>query len=167
MANLPVEIQHGMLTWCTKDPPKKQGCQEELDHLVTSLPRKIALRILAERCGHADDTLKKFCLKVVANDAVKKAIEMQMARVLKETGVKITAARNRASHWYNELWDLKHKLAKTRHDNCLMGSKEVSETTAQQAVNKVMKKLLATNIRHQHLIAINQEWHTLCQEVST
>ena len=45
-----------------------------------------------------------------------------------------------------------------------MGSKEVSETMAQQAVNKVMKKLLVTNSRRQHMIAINQEWHALCQE---
>ncbi len=61
---------------------------------------------------------------------------------------------------------MKHKLARVKHDNCLMGSKEVSETMAQQAVNKVMKKLLATNSRRQHLITINQEWQNLRQEVT-
>ena len=137
------------------------GCQTELEYRITCLPPEIGYRVLAARCDHAEHLVEKKHSEMVAVAAESAALKLQIKQERADSGEKLTASRLRMAHFHMRLMDEQSRNDRLSTKATKLEREDVSKALAQTHVHQVLKKVLSTNSRRQHLIAINCEWHAL------
>ena len=163
MGKLSPSNVHAILL-CGSQPDQNNpriGCQLELDYHISSLPPVIGTGILAERCSHAEHLVDKKHGEMVAFAAESAALKLQIKQERADSGEKLTASHLCMAHFHMGLCDQQSKNDRLSTKANKLEREGVSKALTHTHVHQVLKKILASSSRHQHLIAINIEWHTL------
>jgi len=132
---------------------RRMGCQTELEYLISSLPPEIGTRILAESCGHAEHLAEKKHGETVAFAAESAALKLQIKQERADSGEKLTASRLRVADFHMRVCDEQCKNDRLSANASKLEHEDVSKSLAQTHVHQVLKKVLSTSSRRQHLIA--------------